>query len=143
MNRLTEMSFSVRFDREIAENGNYYIKPGSYEAELNGKAYPFDFIFLDDDIESEREDASVIGFSVETPDPDILKAENATQITEEVLLDTGLKWNKFFIYTGESEEGELEANPVEITSLNFYFENGVTLEADERMLEKVNAVLTN
>lgn len=123
---LTGMEMHIEFDRPY-NNEEHYISPGGYE--LNGKQFDFFTTYG-----YTAEAGNIVEIEVEDPDLDAFPVP----VTKQDVIEANKngKFDEFFIYTGESDEPEI--NPVSIKQLTFHFSDGIALNASESLKESIN-----
>ena len=102
---LTAMEFTLCMDRDMNRE-EHYISPGGYI--LNGK----EFNFMDSEGWIDEEDRSKVHFVVRNFDTDSYETSVCPS-------DTRGEFGEFYVYTGETDEPEVNAIAVE--DLIFYF----------------------
>ncbi len=112
---------SIKFDRPI-DKEKHYISPGGYTMTFRDRTFRFDFEGYEGYID--EEDKSILHFKQINPDYDVFGESDyegvlgLNEITSDDLKNlTAI--DEFFIYTGESDEAEI--NPVKF--LEFAFED--------------------
>ena len=121
---LTGMKITATLDRPY--DSAQYISPGGYE--LNGKQFDF-FTTYGHVIDDHTLIMEVSQFDYEF-------AHDIPITKSDVVSGT---FDEFYIYTGEYDDPEV--NILSIDGLEFYFDDGSTILADEYLLHSANACL--
>lgn len=143
-NFLESMSFTLRMDREIIseeepnERLRHYISTGSYTFETEkGEEINFDFRCYSATIDKHNKKYLHVYVCDYDEDYSTITKDGEEETT---LISKGMiksaKFTDFFIYTGEEEEPEINAE--KILNLQFHFIDGTTVCATQEQMEIIN-----
>ena len=116
---LRKMTFGVEFDRKV-DCKEHYISPGGYEIDIDREKIQFDFCNFAGDIN--KQNPTVVNYEVYIPDTEAFP--EMERLTFQMLTQAkNLKFEDFFIYTGEYDDPEII--PLFIEDLILYFDEGI------------------
>lgn len=126
---LESMKYTLHMDRTFLPE-EHYVVPGRFVLEASDEEIFFDFCETSKNCDGNNVTYKHVSLEInEFPE--------ASKLTVEIM--ENCKFKEFFIYTGDSNDAEI--NILKVSNLEFGFDDGTILKAGKKLLESANETL--